>query len=89
MKRPNLIEMMTFLIKRRDIALREREIHDEQGNIGQRVYNHTIAVDAALLLSWISADEYWIVTARQDASGLKQAVEELDRKMKSPMLSSP
>ena len=88
-KKTSSVELMTSMIQRRDNALAELAKHTVAGNVGQQVYWHTIAVDAGLLLSMISGDQYWEMIARQDARGLQAAVDALDTSGKEYVTPTP
>ncbi len=79
MAKATAVELVTFLVKRRDHALSQFAIHSARKNTGQEIYFKTIASDSALLLAHVTGDEFWTAMANQDARGLKQTVETLDR----------
>lgn len=82
-KKPSAIDQVVGLTRRKENALIELEKAKLNNQAGHIIYWQTIAVDAGLLLSMITNDEYWTILARRDASGLQKAVDQLDDRYES------
>lgn len=82
-KKPSPTDQVVWLIRRKDNAMQELEKAKRNNQAGHIIYWQTIAVDAGLLLSMVTNDEYWTIIARRDASGLQKAVDQLDDKYES------
>jgi hypothetical protein len=78
-RRPTLIDIQTMLVQRRDMCGEKIAEYSQSGELGHEVYWRTIEADALMLLSWVSADEYWMYQAQDKKGRLERAIKELDQ----------
>lgn len=77
-KKPNAIDMMTFLIDRKDQAREKRERAEAKGNLASALCWQAVECDAQGLLAYISGDELWNIKAAQSGNDLNRKAKELD-----------
>lgn len=84
-KKPTPVDLMTYMIQRRQIAIDLQAADERRGNTGQALVNQTVAVEMSQMLAYVSGDQYWSITAQQDVQGLKAKATKIDAQSLEPV----
>lgn len=80
--KPTIVDLMTYLIQRRDLALQNITDNKQKGNDAQALAWQSVSVDAGGMLAYISGDEYWTILATRDAQDWQRNARVMDDQLK-------
>lgn len=82
-KKPSSVDLVVYMIQRRDIALGNLKKATALGNTGQELFWQSVASEMSQMLAYLTGDEYWAILGNQGAQEFKSKVAVVDAQLKT------